>query len=272
MGRYDNYLLVTDMDGTLLNSQRQVSEKNRAAIDRFTAEGGRFCVATGRTAENVAIFLHNVNINTSGIFFNGAMLYDYKKQRIMAKEPLVGEIWQQYVELLLEKYPEICVQIYAIDTCYVVSNTPPEAPVLQAMSFPYKFSRWQDIQHLDWLKLMLVGEPELLHQAKEEAEKIGLMKISNSFFSESNFYEFVAANASKGHMLEVLKALPENQGRKVIAMGDYANDDYMLKMADVGIASGNAIPQTKQAADRVGVTCDEGLTAYVIDLIDKGEI
>ena len=140
------------------------------------------------------------------------------------------------------------------------------------MSFPYKFSRWQDIQHLDWLKLMLVGEPELLHQAKEEAEKIGLMKISNSFFSESNFYEFVAANASKGHMLEVLKALPENQGRKVIAMGDYANDDYMLKMADVGIASGNALPQTKQAADRVGVTCNEGLTAYVIDLIDKGEI
>ena len=93
MGRYDKYLLVTDMDGTLLNSQRQVSEKNLAAIDRFTAEGGRFCVATGRTAENAAIFLHNVNINTSGIFFNGATLYDYKKQRIMAKEPLVGEIW-----------------------------------------------------------------------------------------------------------------------------------------------------------------------------------
>ena len=46
----------------------------------------------------------------------------------------------------------------------------------------------------------------------------------------------------------------------------------MLKMADVGIASGNAIPQTKQVADRVGVTCDEDLTAYVIDLIDKGEI
>mgnify|MGYP003561408716 FL=1 len=46
----------------------------------------------------------------------------------------------------------------------------------------------------------------------------------------------------------------------------------MLKMADVGIASGNAIPQIKQAADRVGVACDEGLAAYVIDLIDKGEI
>ena len=45
----------------------------------------------------------------------------------------------------------------------------------------------------------------------------------------------------------------------------------MLKMADVGIASGNAIPQTKQAADRVGVTCDEGLPAYVIDLIPDGK-
>lgn len=272
MGKYDNYLLVTDMDGTLLNSQHQVSEKNRAAIERFVAEGGNFCVATGRTPANAASFLSKVCINTSCIFFNGAMLYDYQKQKVMAEEILPGKIWRKFVALVLKNFPTVCTEVYTKEICHVLSEAEIAESALKNVSYAYKFSQFEEVIPLDWLKVMLVGEQELLQEARGEAEKLGLLKISNSFFSESNFYEFVASNASKGHMLEVLKALPENQGRKVIAMGDYGNDDYMLKMADVGIASGNAIPQTKEAADMVGVTCDEGLTAYVIDLIDKGEI
>ena len=272
MGKYENYLLVSDMDGTLLNSQDRVPEINLAAIEKFTSEGGRFCVATGRTPENASIFLHDVHINTSCIFFNGAMLYDYANQKITAEEPLAGELWHRYVEFLLRDYPEVCIQIYAADDCYMVSDTPSGAPVLQGMTYSYTRTTWQEISHLDWLKMMLVGEHELLERVRDEAERMGLMKLSNSFFSADRFYEFVAANASKGHMLQRLKELPENKGRKVVAMGDYANDVHMLKMADVGIASGNAIPQAKEAADMVGVTCDEGLTAYAIGLIDKGEI
>lgn len=272
MGKYDNYLLVTDMDGTLLNSCHYVSEANRAAIKRFTAEGGRFCVATGRTPENAAIFLDDVAINTSCIFFNGAMLYDYNNKMIMAEEVLKPEIWHKYIDLLLSKYPEICVQVYSSDICYIVSNTPAKSPLIKKITYPFKFLRWQSIELVDWLKLMLIGETESLCKARDEAEKMGLMNISNSFFSEPSFFEFVPANASKGHMLESLKALPENKGRKVIAMGDYGNDNYMLQVADVGIASANAMPETKAAADMVGVSCDEDLIAYVIGLIDQGKI
>ena len=82
----------------------------------------------------------------------------------------------------------------------------------------------------------------------------------------------VDKEASKGHMLKYLRQLPENRGRKIIAQGDYGNDTFMLQMADTGVASGNAHEDTKAAADIVGVTCDEHLAAYVIGLIDRGEI
>ena len=71
-------------------------------------------------------------------------------------------------------------------------------------------------------------------------------------------------------MLEM--QVKENRGRKIIAQGDYGNDTFMLQMADTGVASGNAHEDTKAAADIVGVTCDEHLAAYVIGLIDRGEI
>ena len=48
MGKFDGIILLSDMDGTLLDDQKQISEENQRAIDRFEREGGCFCIATGR--------------------------------------------------------------------------------------------------------------------------------------------------------------------------------------------------------------------------------
>ena len=48
MGRFDGVMILTDMDGTLLDSQSRLSPENRDAILQFIAQGGRFSVATGR--------------------------------------------------------------------------------------------------------------------------------------------------------------------------------------------------------------------------------
>ena len=49
MGKYSDYVLISDMDGTLLSSKREVSRENREALRRFTEGGGNFFVATGMT-------------------------------------------------------------------------------------------------------------------------------------------------------------------------------------------------------------------------------
>ncbi|MGM9581710.1 MAG: HAD family hydrolase, partial [Anaerovibrio sp.] len=64
MGKYSDYVLISDMDGTLLSSSREVSRENREALRRFTEGGGNFCVATGRTPEDTRQFLQGIEINT----------------------------------------------------------------------------------------------------------------------------------------------------------------------------------------------------------------
>ena len=51
MGRFDGVMILTDMDGTLLDSQSRLSPENRRAILRFIQQGGRFSVATGRVKQ-----------------------------------------------------------------------------------------------------------------------------------------------------------------------------------------------------------------------------
>ena len=93
---YADFLLVSDMDGTLLNSSKEVSAENRAAIADFVAGGGRFAIATGRPAANAAGYLTGVPVNSPGIFFNGAMLYDWQTAKLLAACPLEGQIWRDF--------------------------------------------------------------------------------------------------------------------------------------------------------------------------------
>ena len=78
-GKFSDYLLVSDMDATLLDDNHTISEENRQAIDYFIKNGGRFTVATGRMVEAVRAYMPNLHINAPAVLHNGAKIYDYEK-------------------------------------------------------------------------------------------------------------------------------------------------------------------------------------------------
>ena len=112
MGKYSDYVLISDMDGTLLNSRREVSRENREALRRFTEGGGNFCVATGRTPEDTRRFLQGIEINTSCVFFNGAMLYDYRQDKITKAVTLQGQKWRDFAAFVVENFPDLCTKVF----------------------------------------------------------------------------------------------------------------------------------------------------------------
>lgn len=272
MGRYSDYILISDMDGTLLNSEREISRENREALRRFVSGGGNFCVATGRTPEDTRQFLQGVEINTACVFFNGAMLFDYRENKIIRKFTLSGKRWREFAAYVVEHFPGLCTQVFTVEVCYVVSELNLDDPLWERATYEHVFCPLAEAADKEWLKIMVHGDPALIRRMRAAAVELGMDELSNHFFAADVCYEFVSRDASKGHMLQYLRRLPENKGRKIIAQGDYGNDTYMLQMADVGVASANAHEDTKAAADIVGVNCNEHLAAYVIGLIDKGEI
>ena len=76
MTDFSNVFLISDMDGTLINSKSQISTINKYALNEFTKAGGTFAVATGRTLHSCKQYIPELPINAPSIFYNGTILQD----------------------------------------------------------------------------------------------------------------------------------------------------------------------------------------------------
>ena len=72
--RYDDILLISDLDGTIIPLYEGISEENVRAVNAFTAAGGAFAVATGRMPASALPYLDGMTVSAPSIFFNGALL------------------------------------------------------------------------------------------------------------------------------------------------------------------------------------------------------
>ena len=261
---YENFLLASDMDGTLIGTDGRISEENRQALNEYTARGGRFAVATGRTPANAAPYLRGLPINSPSIFYNGAMLYDWQQKEILRTLALEEPLWRDYTARLLERFPAACIEVYTAKQCYVLSSPLVDDPRLEIEQHTYAHASLADIRAETWLKLFIYADRATEHQMLALAGEMGIDRISASFFSSDTYLEFVRRGTSKGSLLQDLRALPANQGRIVIAAGDFDNDTEMLRQADCGVAPANAEPEAKRVADVIGVSCDAHLMRQII--------
>ena len=104
MGKFDDVLLASDFDNTILNTERPrrtggpippVSQGNLTAIRYFMAEGGRFAVATGRALPAFRMFADKVPMNAPAIVCNGAALYDFEAETYLDSILLPEEVLAQ---------------------------------------------------------------------------------------------------------------------------------------------------------------------------------
>ncbi|NMB43365.1 MAG: HAD family hydrolase [Clostridiales bacterium] len=260
---FSNIILLSDMDGTLLDSQGKVSEENKKAIEYFVEHKGRFGVATGRAHYNGINFLDGVVINIPCIMFNGGMLYDINKDKALIINELPKEKLVSYVRQCLEELPHVTLHIYSEDMCYIVSEEALADPQVVEDHKPNEFCSVDDILDKPWIKLLFSGKKEELKRLEELIDIYELNNNVNSIYSQETYFEIVPAGASKGTLLNQLR---EYMGGDytIYAMGDYNNDIELVKAADVGIATKNALEELKLLADKITVSNDESAVADVI--------
>lgn len=273
MKTYDHHLWITDLDGTIIPRGGMISEENRAAIDAFVAGGGRFAVATGRTPASSQAYIKDLPINAPCVFFNGSMLYDWTTQTPIATRPLparAGEphVWVDFARRCQELLPTACIEVYTAENCHVITDPAYDDPRLAGEYCDYVHAPLADTAAAPWLKFFVCAAPAELLKLERLAQDWRMSEISHSFYSEANYYEFVARTASKGAMLEEIKALPAYRGFYTIASGDFLNDKEMLEAADLGIAPKNAHPDVRRIADRVGVDVSDHLIAWGLHTLD----
>ncbi len=268
MGKYDGKILLSDMDGTLLNSESRVGDENRQAIRKFIEEGGRFGIATGRMLSNALAFLDGVDVNGYCILANGSQLYDLKAQCYMKEYGIEKENMRTFLKKCVDEKTQIGVQIYAKDMCHLISRKEYVNPIVVRDHQPISFDTLEDVMDIEWVKILFSGsEADIKWLGAKSAylEELGLISRVRSAI---NYYEFLPAGVSKGYMVAQLKKYVKETDT-IYAVGDYYNDIEMLKQADVGIAMGNAPDEVKGHADKVCTDCDNNAIAYVIEHIIK---
>ena len=269
---YGSYMIISDLDGTIIPHGGVVSEANKRAIESFRAGGGHFGIATGRTPEAAAGYLGGVAITAPSVFFNGSMLYDWQHERVLVTKPLTAQgaldLWPRFAALCLERFPKACIEVYTQEDCHIISNPRYDDPRLPHEHYRYCHSDLADladVRKTPWLKFFVCADPADLRELEREAEVFGTAACSHHFYSEANYHEFVAKGVSKGSMLEAIRKMPVFSQTKIIALGDYLNDRELLEAADIGIASGNAHDELKALADFTGCRAEDDLIVWLLE-------
>ena len=266
-------IIALDLDGTLLNSNKELSAGNLAALQRAANAGIEIVPTTGRFYGGMPSVIRELPFVRYVITVNGAEVADLKTGEVIYKAEIP---WQQAVDImtLLDEYPVI-YDCYQDDAAWMTAeqkkdidrivSSPHYRKMLHELRQPVTelktvlAQRKKDVQKVQ----LFTDQPELRAQMmKELPERFENLCVSSSV---SDNVEINQVHANKG---EALYALADYLGlphEATLAFGDGLNDLSMLKAAGIGVAMANAEPDAKEIADWITLSCDEDGVAHGIN-------
>ena len=264
-------ILFSDMDGTLLNSESQVSPRDLAAIEDYVGRGGRFAISTGRQPQNALLYLPNIPLNAPSVVLNGAAVYDYGTGHYSHTRFLRRELSDPVLRRCLREIPGLDLQVYTRDGIFYVTPEATAEPRLLSLHHPCRFVRWEDVDGEPWIKCLIGAPPEHLDALKELLDAgagEGYTNVPGAAWCGGellHYFEMMPPGASKGAALRSLRADPALEDRMFFAAGDYWNDYELLSEAEYPLAPANAIPEIREKARRVGPSNDQGFIAWILN-------
>lgn len=241
MGRYK--LIALDMDGTLLNSQHEVSEENREWMFKALDAGVTVMLSTGRGVQNVYPYCDKLNLTSPIVAVNGS------------------EVWRAPRELLKRKLLDPA-QIRAMRDMALKYDSWYWTYAVNGLTRKEEWTDSIDIDQEQWLKFgFYTDNDENRARILEWLQEQDCFEITNS---HPHNLEINPKGISKASGIREICALLGIDMSEVVSMGDSLNDMTMIREAGLGVAMGNAQQALKDAADLVTVTNDEHAVAKII--------
>ncbi|MDE7453681.1 MAG: Cof-type HAD-IIB family hydrolase [Clostridia bacterium] len=265
-----NYpIIVSDFDGTLLNSEHSVSDGVKKAIDEYVANGGIFAVCTGRMLCCILSNVRALGLKGYVVAHQGTVIADIESGKLIKyggfKTEETVEICRNLEEL---NYP---ANVYAGDAMYTTIAEDDRHLLRYEGIVGLKSTHVDGIMSDFVLKNGLFCQKVAVMVAPEDQTELfaelkrRLGSKHEVTCSAAVLIEISPLGNDKG---EGLKFLCEKFGvplERSVAIGDNLNDLAMIKAAGVGVAVGNASDGLKEEADYLTVTNDEDAVAKVIE-------
>lgn len=265
-------MIGLDLDGTLLNGRKEVTDHTRKILEQAIAQGIIVLVATGRPLTGILGQVRAIQGMQYALTTNGARIYDLLQDRTILEHPLSGEKAKKVLKIagkydtLQEAYfdREVYAQEDQLKRISHYHKNPHMWEYVRATrtAVPSMIEWYEECgRDADKLQLMFADMQELAHARKELEEIPGLVLTG----SLGNNIEVNAEGIDKGiGILELGRRLGISR-EEIMACGDGDNDLEMLKAVGVGVAMGNADAVVKAAADYVTDTNEEEGVAKAVE-------
>lgn len=268
-------LLVADIDGTLVTSNREITPGVLGAVREAQTRGVRVCLATGRIWPSAEPYFRRLGADPPAILYNGGLVYDFVTHRVLRRVPLARDHARAVLEIL-RGIPQVQPHLYVDDRVYIGR--------LNAASDRYRRKDSLEVHEVGDLLAFLPPDPRTIPAGRVQGEPMKILIIGarpdllqaveriralpmpvNWVFSEDTYLEVLPAGSSKGEALAFAARQLGIALDQVIAVGDNLNDLDMIRRAGLGVAMGNAPDDLKQHADYVTATNDEEGLREVIE-------
>lgn len=268
-------LLVLDVDGTLLNDEREISKRTLAALLKVQQMGVRIVLASGRPTYGLMPLAKTLELGNYGGFvlsYNGCQIIKAQNGEILFERRINPEMLP-YLEKKARKNG-FAIFTYHNDT--LITDSPDNEYIKnEALLNNLKIIKEDEFSTaIDFApcKCMLVSDKEeALIELEQHWEK-RLAGTLDAFRSEPYFLEVVPCGVNKANTLGALLEHLEVTREEAIAVGDGVCDVTMLQLAGMGIAMGHSQDSVKVCADYVTASNEEDGVALAVEKLILAEV
>lgn len=266
-------LYISDLDGTLLNSDAEISAFTAEKLNSFIDAGMNFSIATARTNATVVQMLKDVNISIPVILMNGVAVYDLKNDCYVDVKELSANAKNTLFDVVSDYIKSGFV--YTIDRSglnayYENTDSPNAIAFIEERQKKYnkKFTKvdsFKECMDKPVVYYSIDDRKEVLEPAYEQLKKCSELRAEfyRDIYNTDHWYlEVCSSEASKKNAVLSLKEMYGFE--KVICFGDNLNDLPMFEVSDEAYAVMNAKDEVKaKATATIEPNTDNGVVKFL---------
>ena len=285
-------LIAIDLDGTLLNSYGQISEKNKLALNNAKEKGIQIVLASGRTKDSVKSIANEIGVQNYIICGNGSLIYDLQKEEIIYDKFIEKKKALQIIDICEKNsiyyniYTENMVIAKTLNNNVLFyyqenANKPDSKKTkINIVQDIYEYVKNLDNQNI--LKITISDSDSIIFNSiirkLREIKEIDVLDVehmsrkiikagTDEVKLEYYYTEITKKDVDKWYAIQYLMDNLDINQNEVLTIGDNVNDKLMIENAGCGVAMGNSAPYIKEISDLIVSDNNEDGVAEAIEKI-----
>ncbi len=265
MGKYK--ALALDIDGTLLNTKKEVTPGVLIQVERLQKAGIPVIIASGRPEPGISHVARAVHMDTLGgyiLSFNGGKITEFQTGKVVYNKTIPVEYNAEVIDYAV-RIPQAAVLKYE-NGKIITENPENEYAQVESKVVKMPLEKVESLKERAVFpvnKFLITGNPEILEREVENMAEVFRGRL-NIFRSEPYFIEVVPLEIDKAQSLDYLLHTWGMTGDELVACGDGRNDVTMIEYAGMGVAMANACEDVKRVSNYITASCDNDGVARVI--------